>query len=192
MQLDEGLEEALSTLGEVLSSRGLHCRFLIAGGSGLLLLGMVDRPTADVDILAAVADHGYEFIDELPEPVAEAVRDVGDGLGLGPRWVNTGPAGLVHGGLPDGLAERVEVRRYGGLEIHVPGREDYVCFKLYAAVDLTERSKHFQDLLALSPSRDELLFAARWTRSHDPSPGFASELRRLLALLGVVLDDAEL
>jgi len=30
-----------------------------------------------------------------------------------------------------------------------------------------------------------LLRAARWTRTQDPSPGFAGELRRILKLLGV-------
>jgi hypothetical protein len=104
MRLDEGLEEALAALGELLTRRGLHARFLIAGGSGLLLLGLIDRPTADVDVLAAVSENGYELLERLPAPIEEAVRDVGDALGLGERWVNTGPAGLVHGGLPEGLA----------------------------------------------------------------------------------------
>jgi hypothetical protein len=86
----------------------------------------------------------------------------------------------------------VEVRTYPGLEFHIPAREDYICFKLYAAVDLTERSKHFQDLQKLVPSPAELLAAANWARSHDPSAGFQSELRRILLLLGVEADDADL
>jgi uncharacterized protein len=121
-----------------------------------------------------------------------AVRDVGDALGLGADWFNVGPAGLVDFGLPPGLEDRVTVRQYDGLEVHLPGREDIVCFKLYAAVDQTERSKHFIDLRALRPSHEELLRAAMWTRTHDPSPGFRTELRRILALLGLEVGDHDL
>lgn len=112
-------------------------------------------------------------------------------MGLAPTWLNVGPAGLIDFGLPDGLADRVEIRQYGALELHLPERRDLVAFKLYAAVDLGERSKHFTDLLALDPTTEELLAAARWTRSHDPSEGFLAELRRILALLDVEADDAE-
>lgn len=37
-----------------------------------------------------------------------------------------------------------------------------------------------------------LLNAARWTRTHDPSPGFLGELRRIVGLLGVEMSDADL
>lgn len=102
------------------------------------------------------------------------------------------PAGLTDLGLPPGLADRVTVRTYGALEVHLPAREDLVCFKLYAAVDQGERSKHFRDLGALAPTPEQLLNAARWTRTHDPSPGFLDELRRILGLLGVEVSDADL
>lgn len=41
----EQLEEALETLGAVLESREYSSRILVAGGSSLLLLGVIDRPT---------------------------------------------------------------------------------------------------------------------------------------------------
>jgi hypothetical protein len=67
-----------------------------------------------------------------------------------------------------------------------------VCFKLYAAVDQGSRSRHFQDLRDLEPERDDLLAAARWARSHDPSPGFRSLLVDTLRALGVEDADAPL
>jgi hypothetical protein len=84
--------------------------------------------------------HGYVAADHLPQFLTDAVREVGDALGLGPSWLNSGPAGLVRFGLPKGIEKRVTVRIYGGLEVHLPAIEDLICFKLYAAVDLTERA----------------------------------------------------
>lgn len=121
-----------------------------------------------------------------------AVREVGDALGLGETWFNSGPASLMDFGLPGGLEDRVTIRTHGTLEVHIPAREDMVCFKLYAVVDQGERSKHFSDLRALAPTPRQLLSAARWTRTHDPSPGFLGELRRILGLLGVEVPDDEL
>lgn len=186
------LEEALAMLGALLKERGEHIGVLVVGGGSLLLLGVVERPTADVDVVGFSSPAGYAKGGALPEFLAVAVREVGDALGLGETWFNSGPAGLTDFGLPPGLEERVMVRIYGALEVHLPAREDLVCFKLYAAVDQGERSKHFTDLRALEPSREQFLNAARWTRTHDPSPGFMGELRRILGLLGIEVSDAEL
>lgn len=93
--------------------------------------------------------------------------------------------------LPPGLAGRVSVRDYGGVQIHLVGPADLIFFKLYAAVDQGERSKHFVELRALAPTPGQLVDAARWTRTHDPSPGFLGELQRILALLGVRMSDGD-
>lgn len=69
---------------------------------------------------------------------------------------------------------------------------DLICFKLYALVDQGPRSKHMPDLLAMNPTPAELIEAARWARTHDPSEGFLSELRGALAHLGVEVDDDSL
>lgn len=187
----ERIDDALETLGALLDERGQGIGVLIVGGASLLLLGVIERPTADVDTVGIRSPSGYTSADTLPEYFATAVRDVGDALGLGPAWFNSGPAGLIELGLPPGLEDRVTVRTYGSLEIHLPAREDLVCFKLFAAVDQTERSKHFADLRALAPNPTELVSAARWTRTHDTSPGFLGELRRILVLLGVEVPDAD-
>lgn len=162
------------------------------GGGSLLLLGYIERPTADVDVVGLVEPNGYAKADALPQFLADGVGEVGRALGVGEQWLNVGPAGLIDFGLPDGTAERVTVRRYGSLEVHLPAREDLICFKLYAVVDQGPRSKHMDDLRALAPSRDELVTAARWTRTHDPSVGFLGELRGALAVFDVEVSDADL
>jgi hypothetical protein len=65
------------------------------------------------------------------------------------------------------------------------------CFKLYAAADRwPARDRHLDDLVALAPTPDEFLAAARWTRTHDPSPAFAENLGAVLRSLGVEDPDA--
>ncbi|HSZ15354.1 MAG TPA: hypothetical protein VK790_15070 [Solirubrobacteraceae bacterium] len=56
--------------------------------------------------------------------------------------------------------------------------------KLYAAVD-QGGGKHLADLEALAPTHQELLDAACWSRTHDPSDGYRSVLASVLAHFGV-------
>ena len=63
--------------------------------------------------------------------------------------------------------ERVITRQYGQkLIVHFLGHYDQIHFKLYAAVD-QGAGKHLDDLIALSPSAEELEQAARWSMTHD-------------------------
>jgi len=54
----------------------------------------------------------------------------------------------------------------------------------YATVDQGP-GKHESDLRALAPTPEELLAAARWTRTHDPSEGYRTVLEQVLAAFGV-------
>jgi hypothetical protein len=121
-----------------------------------------------------------------------AVGDVGRALGLASGWLNPGPASLIDLGLPPGYESRISIRHYGGLELHLVGRYDQVCLKLYAAIDQGPQSKHFADLQVLKPSREELITAARWTITHDPSAGFRQELDRAMETLGIEVTDGEI
>jgi hypothetical protein len=186
------LDEALATLGEVLEARGLTYEIVAVGGSALMLLGLVDRPTRDLDALALVENDTYVPADPLPLPLEEAITAVGRALGLSDDWLNAGPTEILRFGLPAGFEQRVQRRSYGGLTLQVAGRLDQVYFKLYAAVDQGAGSKHAADLRRLEPTRGELLSAARWSRTHDPSNGYRDMLVAMLKGLGVEADDADL
>lgn len=187
------LETALTALGEVLAARELHYEVVLVGGGNLILRELIARPTTkDLDILGARTANGVAQIRPMPEPLRDAVIDVGRAYGLADDWLNTGPDSLLDLGLPEGFSERLERRDFGGLVAWLAGRFDMVCFKLYAAVDQGPRSRHFQDLRELEPERDDLLAAARWATSHDPSPGFRSLLIDTLRGLGVEDADAAL
>jgi hypothetical protein len=186
------LDEALATLGEVLESRGLTYEIVAVGGSALMLLGLVERPTKDLDALALVENGTYITADPLPLPLREAITNVGRALGLSDDWLNPGPTELLRFGLPEGFEQRVQHRSYGGLTLQVAGRLDQICFKLYAAVDQGAGSKHAADLRRLEPTRNELLSAARWSRTQDPSDGYREMLLAMLRELDVEADDAYL
>ena len=153
----------------------------------------VTRPTTrDLDLLGEWTADGVKPMCPMPEPLHIAVVDVGRTYGLASDWVNLGPASLLDRGLPAGFLERLERRDYGGLVAWLAGRFDMVCFKLYATVDQGPRSRHLQDLGDLRPNRDELLAAARWTVTHDPSPGYRSLLVDTLSHLGAKVADGSL
>lgn len=184
------LETALAALGELLAARGLYYQVVLVGGGNLILRDLINRPTTkDLDILGERTADGVTPTRPLPGPLREAVVDVGRTYGLADDWLNTGPDSLLDLGLPDGFIGRLERRDFGGLVAWLAGRFDMVCFKLYAAVDQGSRSRHFQDLRDLKPEREDLLAAACWARSHDPSPGFRALLVETLRALG--LEDAD-
>lgn len=85
---------------------------------------------------------------------------------------------------------RVMTRHYGhALTVHFAGRVDQIHFKLFAMVDQAG-GRHEADLRALHPSKDELIAAARWSVTQDPSPGYRMVLMNALSALGV--EDADL
>jgi hypothetical protein len=187
------LETALRALGELLDTRGFHYEVVIIGGGNLILRGLVSRPTTkDLDLLGEWTPGGIRPMRPMPEPLRIAVVDVARTYGLASDWVNLGPESLLDLGVPDGFVERLERQDYGGLVTWLAGRFDMVCFKLYAAVDQGPRSRHLQDLRDLRPDRGELLEAARWSVTHDPSPAYRSALVETLRQLRVEDADASL
>jgi hypothetical protein len=151
IQDKDAAERLLNALGEQLAVAKQHFEIVVIGGSGLLALGVVQRTTRDVDIVALRSDSELRKPAPLPEALRIARDRVARDFSLPKDW-------LIH-------------------------------FKLYAAVDQGP-GKHSEDLEALAPTHEELLRAARWARTHDPSPEFEQELRRALAHFGV--DDGDL
>jgi hypothetical protein len=179
------LEEALNLLGQLLLDRGHRFEVVAIGGGGLLLIGLIDRPTKDLDLVALRTGNSLAPVGILPGALAEAVEDVARVLGLAPNWLNGGPDSLLRFGLPENFITRVELRIFGGLEISLASRFDQIHFKLYAAADDKPGGKHHVDLQRLTPTADELRAAARWARTHDPSEGFAIMLGGVLRAFGL-------
>jgi hypothetical protein len=180
------LGEALTLLAELIQDQTPQ-HFVVCGGSSLLALGLVRRSTTrDVDVLARVKSDSLVTAKPLPDWLIKAVDEVQSDLGLLDKWFNTGPSddSFFRLGFPEGMAGRFETRDYGpSLRISYISRYDQVFFKLYATVD-TDQGRHYQDLKDLNPTAEELLAAARWTRTQDPSEGFLSVLSNVLISMG--------
>jgi hypothetical protein len=157
----------------------------VIGGSALTALGLVKRATRDVDLLAIAEDGELRSAEPLPDALRIARDRVARDFELDENWLNNGPTALLTWGLPDGFLTRVVTRRYGqALAVHFAGRLDQIHFKLYAMVDQAG-GRHEADLRALRPSTDELIAAAGWSVTQDPSPGYRMVLKKALSALGV-------
>jgi hypothetical protein len=129
-----------------------------------------------------VAEDGeLRSAEPLPETLQVARDRVARDFDLDGNWLNSGPTELLRWGLPEGFL----TRRYGqALAVHFAGRLDQIHFKLYAMVDQAG-GRHEADLRVLRPSPEELIAAARWSMTHDPSPGYRMVLKEALSALGV-------
>lgn len=172
-------------LGEQLAAASERYELVVIGGSGLLALGIIERSTRDVDLLALRSGNKLDVAEPLPKKLATARDRVARDFSLPVDWLNPGPTDLLKFGLPEGFIDRLERRDYGdNLTVYLASRYDQIHFKLYALVDQGP-GKHEDDLRALAPTEEELLAAAHWSRSHDPSEGYAQMLRDVLTHLGV-------
>ena len=186
----EQFETALRLLdGRLAIASAPTYTLVVCGGTALVATNLLQRATRDVDIVALADDSG-RLMDPapLPAPLISAAREVADDLGLDDDWLNNGPSsgdgGLFRLGLPQGLAGRLSWRNFGEkLTVAFISRFDQIHFKLYAAVDQFG-GYHATDLQALKPTDDELLAAAAWTRTHDPSEGYREGLRTFLKEFG--------
>ncbi len=158
----------------------------VVGGAALQALGLVVRPTKDVDIVAIghTTPEGLCLVrsSPLPDALATAAAAVAKEYSIDPTWLNSGPTDLLDHGLPEGFERRLAGVTYGTtLTVHFASRLDQVCFKSFAAADVAGR--HLTDLVSLAPTRDEILFALRWVVRQDSSEAFHSQLLKLLDYL---------
>lgn len=164
---------------------------VVCGGAALRVLGVLDRPTKDVDVIAlSMKNRLAPTTDEFPAGFRECVVEVAEDLGLATDWLNRGPSKLLDMGLPDGWRQRVSAADFGKrLRIYWLGRADLICLKLYAACD--DRAKrpevHADDLRRFKPSYEELDVGVEWLREALPASRYAElshPLKRLLGYLG--------
>ena len=178
------LKEVFELLDARLQKAGMEkIELVICGGSALIATKLISRTTKDVDIVALLKDGQLTEPEPLPEVLVNEAKIVAENFHLPEDWLNCGPVDLFRMGLPDEFLKRLIPEEIGPcLTTHFISRIDQIHFKLYASVD--RGGYHIEDLLALKPSKEELVQAAKWTMTHDVSEGFAIMLKELLTQLG--------
>ena len=157
-------------------ARGLKQDFYICGGAALIALGVVSRSTNDVDLL-------------LPKINAEmkaAIAAMAEKLGLSDGWVNNGPDDMVEY-LDQGWRERcTQIFSGQALKVFCLSRQELLNTKLWAACD---RIDDVPDILAMSPSEDELAVARQWVLRCDGASLWAEIVDQCVAHIGKRLAD---
>lgn len=181
------IQDALTAVGELLAAEDARATIVVTGGATLNLLGIVQRTTGDVDVIARARqdENGSVRLDQ-PEPfppaLDRAVRTVARDLGLATDWMNAEVGSQWSQGLPPWIMDEIEWRNYGGaLDVGLVGRRTLVSLKLFAAVDQGRESVHFQDLLRLGPDDSELEEARSWVVEQDAAPGWSEAVDGTIA-----------
>ncbi len=118
----------LQELGRRLQERGIHGDIKLVGGAALILQGIGNRPTADID--ASYADK---------TAVDAVVTDMAADYDLAPDWLNSNAAAF----LPEN-AGWVELEHLDGLTIQAADTETLLAMKIAA-----ERDKDILDIARL-------------------------------------------
>lgn len=193
------ITSGLRLLGEVLAEKGRTVDLLVAGGATLVLLGLVERATADIDAISRLDANGrWQSAKPFPDFLVEAVREVAAILDLPSEarkdekdWLNPGPAFLGDLGLPEGFEHRVERREFGALTLHLLGRRDLIALKLWAATSASRgarRDDDLQDLRQIEPTAAEFRAALDWCCRKDGRADFAElDAAPILERLGTSL-----
>jgi len=139
--------EFLQAFGLLGARLHAQAEIVIAGGSALVLLGVVDRATADADAVASRPK--LSTLSRDIEAVAEA-------LGLPPTWVNDGVTAYRDLLPADYRTRLVLVGTFGQLTVQSLGRPDLILMKIAAG-----RPRDLDDLQALAPTAAELRFVGQ-------------------------------
>jgi hypothetical protein len=139
-------QDFLLAFQELGSRIDLEAEVVIAGGSALLLLGVVDRETGDIDAVAS---------QPKLSALARHIALVGEELGLPASWLNDGVRAYHDLLAPDYRTRLITVGTFGALTVRTLGRPDLILLKVAAA-----RPRDLDDLRALAPTLEEITFVA--------------------------------
>lgn len=146
----------MDRLNDELRRIGETRTLIVCGGAALIVSGIIERQTRDMDVLAPE-------IDGVLSRIADSLESE---FGLGPNWLNNGPASLIKD-LSPGWRERTDELYVGSnLQVRALGRIDLLATKLYAFCD---REDDFSDVLQLKPTRNELEQLKPWVLRRDAS-----------------------
>lgn len=172
------MRNIIELFDQYLTERGLRFQAVIIGGAALIVMGLINRPTRDIDCIAPVIP------DEIKQ-AAQGFRADNPALRLWENWLNNGPISLTED-LPEGWQNRVAPLFEGqAITLQTLSRSDLLLTKLFA---LCDRQQDLDDCIALSPTAQELNQCLGWLYERDGNPYWPDNVRLSLKKLAKELD----
>ncbi|MBF0106204.1 MAG: hypothetical protein HQM16_12855 [Deltaproteobacteria bacterium] len=158
------MKNVIEAFDEYLHKQKIKFTGTIIGGAALIVLGIVDRKTRDVDCLDP----------SLPLDVKKASVDFAKKFNktthetpLIENWFNNGPQTLKRDLPKDWQKRAVTFFKGQSLNLKTLGRQDLLLSKLFAYCD---RQADLNDCLALKPTLAELKSSYEWVVERDANP----------------------
>lgn len=145
-------------------TKAIRSDLIVIGGAALALLGIIQRPTRDCDVLDPPVDA------QLDASAREFARQrSAQGFPLAEDWLNHGPSSLTQV-LPLGWRQRVVPLFQGqALTLRTLGRSDLLGTKIWA---LCDRGTDLADCVALAPAPEERQDLRPWLVEQDLHPSW--------------------
>ena len=162
---DDTLTHALDQLDLLLQRESLQIEIVICGAYAIKLHGF-DRGIFTQDI---------HSITSLTSPrVIKLIQEVGNSLGLGPKWLNDQASTVP---IPEGaLARARPLEQWTAIKASLIHRLDLIKMKASAfSIRREETLKDWEDLKLLRPSSEELEAAIEFIRVTNSPPQTASK-----------------
>lgn len=163
---DVYIKDIIEKFDEFLVAHGVSFEGIAVGGAALILLGVTDRKTRDVDLLN----------DEIPLDVTRLAKEFAAKQGLPENWLNNGPSDLTQYLPAHWIARTVPLFSGKALMLRALGRTDLLKTKVWAFCD---RPGDLADIVALNPSPAELLDALCWVKPLDANPSWPEFVERV-------------
>ena len=153
-------KELLPKFDQFLHQRNVKFEAVVIGSSALTIIGFIQRQTIDIDVLdPKIPDKILKLADEFRTLLKK------EGIYLIESWINNGPDKLKKN-LPKNWNMRTQLFFSGkAIKFFTLGKSDLLKDKLWGFCDLREQDRSV--ILALKPSKNELLEASQWVQDQE-------------------------
>ena len=147
--------EVLNQFDDQLTKEKVEFNGIVVGASALVLLGIIDRMTRDIDLIN----------NSIPQKVRDQIEIFAKkNIGLDSNWINCSSA-VLRKNLQPGWESRLrEIFRGKSLRLQTLSRKDLLITKLIGYCD---RGTDIYDCIGMKPSQKELKTSFHWVRQQD-------------------------
>ena len=162
-------KKLLPDFDRFLYQKGVKFEAVVIGSSALTIIGFIQRQTVDIDILdPKIPNEILKLADEFRMNMEKKQ------IYLIEDWINNGPDKLKEN-LPKNWKNRTQPFFNGKAITFVTlGRPDLLKDKLWGFCDLREQDRNV--ILALKPSKNELLEASKWVKDQEANVNWPSHV----------------